>query len=562
MPAQSAAVRRGYLTIDGRQVHYRIAGDGPPLVLLHQSPKSTAELEPHLARLGARHTAIAFDRPGYGGSDPLPGPAEPTLPGYLDNLVAVMDRLGIGPSPVYGSRTGAIEVVAMARHHPGRFTAAVIDGMPIFTPAAIARTIQESLLFEPKPEGSHLAWAWNRVRDRWLFFPWYEYALANRLDMDVPPVAEIHDVFMDIVRAGAWYSSGPKAAIRYDYIPDIAALPIPATYISRSSDQLFTHLDKLPPLPATSRIERLGPDHDAWLDRIAALFEPHRGVKPLAPIPNPAPIPGRIVRGYADTPFGQVFYRRRQDRDGVPLVLLHDSASSSALLEPLIGALAATRPVYAIDLPGNGETRWTRPGLPTIDDLAAVLRAVLAALHLKAFDLHGIGAGAAVAATFAARGAGGLRKLVLQGLLLPDDALAGELRAQYGAPLVMQQDGSHLPALWHMLRDHQLFWPWYRRTAGAVRRIEPDLDAAAVHNRLVEVLKNPVHWHGLALAAFAAPLRQTLPRLRQPVLVCSAENDVGHAGRAQAAALVPGASQSDLPGEPAGDAAALARFLG
>jgi pimeloyl-ACP methyl ester carboxylesterase len=561
MPADPGAVRRGYLTVDGRQVHYRIAGEGPPLVLLHQSPKSTAELEPHLARLAARHTAIAFDRPGYGGSDPLPGAAEPTMEGYLDNLVAVMDQLGIGPVPVYGSRTGAIEVVAMARHHPGRFTAAVIDGMPIFTPAAIARTIEESLTFTPKPEGGHLAWAWNRVRDRWIFFPWYEYTLANRLDMDVPPVAAIHDVFMDILRAGAWYSTGPKAAIRYDYIPDIAALPIPATYISRSSDQLFSHLDKLPPLPAGSRIERLGPDNDAWLDHIAALMEPHRGTAPLASIPKPAPIPGRIVRGYADTPFGQVFYRLRQDRAGTPLVLLHDAALSSALIEPLIDALAATRPVYALDLPGSGETRWERPGLPGIDDYAAVVRAAVADFGLKSYDLHGIGAGAAVAATVAAADTD-VRKLVLQGILLPGDALVADLRANYGAPLVLHQDGRHLFTSWHMLRDHQLFWPWYRRTAYAVRRIEPDLAAAAVHNRLVEVFKNPDHWHALALAAFAAPLRGILPRLRQPVLVCSAEADVGHADRAQVAALVSAGQQADLPASPAGAAAAVARFLG
>ena len=39
-------ITRHYLTIKGRRVHYRRVGKGPPLLMIHQSPRSSAEYEP------------------------------------------------------------------------------------------------------------------------------------------------------------------------------------------------------------------------------------------------------------------------------------------------------------------------------------------------------------------------------------------------------------------------------------------------------------------------------------------------------------------------------------
>ena len=37
------------LTKNGRRVHYRRDGEGPPLVMLHSSPSSSKQLEPRMA---------------------------------------------------------------------------------------------------------------------------------------------------------------------------------------------------------------------------------------------------------------------------------------------------------------------------------------------------------------------------------------------------------------------------------------------------------------------------------------------------------------------------------
>ena len=41
----AAVVSRAFAWVDGRRVHYRHAGAGAPVVLLHHSPRRSAELE-------------------------------------------------------------------------------------------------------------------------------------------------------------------------------------------------------------------------------------------------------------------------------------------------------------------------------------------------------------------------------------------------------------------------------------------------------------------------------------------------------------------------------------
>ena len=429
-------VLRAYVNVGGRRVHYRRAGSGPPVVLLHQSPKSSAELVTHLRHLGRRYTALAIDRPGYGGSDPL-GAGEPTVEGYVDGLCDTLDALGIGPCPVYGSRTGAIEALAMTRRHPGRFTAAVIDGLPIMSEATVARVMEESVDLEPRPDGGHLPWVWWRIRDRFLFFPWYDARLTARQNLGMPPAEALHDLAMDVLRAGSWYSSGPKAAMAYPYLRDVEALPIPTAFICREDDHLYSHLDLLPPLPENCRIERLPPDQGAWLGRIETLLAEQAGNERVPTAPMPTDIPGRISRRYVTLKTGQVLVRRCGGGGGAPLLLVHDAAASSAQLEMLMGSLGEGRAVAAPDLPGCGDSDELA-GEGALDEYVGALLETADALNLDHFDLCGVGAGAAVAAACAVKVRGRVGRLVLHGAMLLDGAQRADLSANYGSAIALR----------------------------------------------------------------------------------------------------------------------------
>ena len=98
-------ITRHFVTIGDRQVHYRRSGSGPPVVLLHQSPKSGREMVPVAEALADDFTLIIPDTPGNGNSDPI-GLANPIMEDYGDNVALVLDALGIDKVGVYGFHTG------------------------------------------------------------------------------------------------------------------------------------------------------------------------------------------------------------------------------------------------------------------------------------------------------------------------------------------------------------------------------------------------------------------------------------------------------------------------
>mgnify|MGYP001544958043 CR=1 FL=1 len=104
-------LKRGYLSVAGRQVHYRSAGHGPPVVMLHPSPLSSAAVLPMANALAEHFTVVALDTPGYGRSDPMPDRGE-TLRDYAVYLAATLDALGLQRVCLYGAATGAQLAVA------------------------------------------------------------------------------------------------------------------------------------------------------------------------------------------------------------------------------------------------------------------------------------------------------------------------------------------------------------------------------------------------------------------------------------------------------------------
>ena len=86
MSMDSDRITRHFISIENnRQIHYRKAGKGPPVLLLHQSPKSSKELTPVIDGLKKNFTCIAPDTPGNGNSDPLTE-LSPTMIDYGKNI--------------------------------------------------------------------------------------------------------------------------------------------------------------------------------------------------------------------------------------------------------------------------------------------------------------------------------------------------------------------------------------------------------------------------------------------------------------------------------------------
>ena len=488
-------IERHYVTVGGRQQHYRRCGRGPAVVLLHESPRSSAALLPLVEKLGDGLTIFALDTPGYGGSDPLPH-ARPEIEDYADALADTFDALGLTRAPVYGTHTGALIAFEFARRHRARCTMAVLDGFPVFTPNEREQYLAGYLApFRPEAQGAHLAWLWSRVRDQFRFFPWNYRGDDARLAIPFPPPERLNLVALDILQAGDGYRTGYAAAFRHDTNAALRRLDVPITAVARDDDVLFPHLDRMQALPDGSRIVRLGADRDAWGAALRDIFLDHPGDAAPAPVATGL-VAERPAKLFSRGGSRATLVRAMAAGGGTPLVLLHHAPGAASDFGDLMLRLGHKRPVYALDLPGHGDSQGLGDAA-TLADTASAVRATLQAFGLDDADLAGDGIGAAVALAMARDKPSSYSKVTVANLPGAGAALPPSFTPE--------PYGEHLMRAWHTVRDDVIHGYWSSRRPDQAHSIGSELDVEGTHRRVVDALKGE-SWLDLCKAALAAPL--------------------------------------------------------
>jgi len=92
-------------------------GHGEPVVLLNGGFMTMMAWEAIAQPLEQDHRVIRCD---FRGQLLSPGPAPPTLEGHVDDVVAVLDALGVGAAHVVGTSFGALVGIVMAARRPSR----------------------------------------------------------------------------------------------------------------------------------------------------------------------------------------------------------------------------------------------------------------------------------------------------------------------------------------------------------------------------------------------------------------------------------------------------------
>lgn len=105
--------------LDGLSLHYNDEGAGEPLVLLHGFPLSSEMWKAQRAALAAHLRVITPDLRGMGRSD-APTHGASSIEMYADDVVALLDYLGIGAAVVGGMSMGGYVLLALVRRHPER----------------------------------------------------------------------------------------------------------------------------------------------------------------------------------------------------------------------------------------------------------------------------------------------------------------------------------------------------------------------------------------------------------------------------------------------------------
>lgn len=506
-PGGTVAVRKRYIDFSRGQVHLRMGGAGPPVVLLHDSPRSSVMHRSNFAWLAGEFTVYALDTPGYGNSTPLPAEPAPTIPDFAAALEECIAALGLGAPAVYGFHTSSKIALELATRPQAPMGGAVLDGLSLPPTLPTEEFIRRYMLpFEVRDDGSHLATQWSKVLDFHRWFPWFSRTAETRLAMDLPDDAALHEYGLDTLMAGASWSSAYAAAMRYPAREAFDRVRRPLTVTCREDDVLFGFLDRVPrPLPAECRCVALGRDRRAWRDSLRRWFSEYAAREEPPPPPDPLDSQAPTLRrGYVDLAAGQIHLRVAGRGDRPPLLLLHDVPGSAAAVEALAVALGADRRVFCPDLPGCGESdaRLTADA----GEYADALRACLDRLRLDAVDVYAEHLAAPFALELARRHPRRVRRLVCDGLPPADAAVRAALLPEYCPSLLPRRDGAHWLTAWHLLGDREACWPWFARSRDAARRRTPTLDAATRHATVVDLLKQPARYAEPVSAALAAEI--------------------------------------------------------
>jgi len=219
----------------------------PPIVLLHQTPRSVDEFGEVLPLLARTHHAIAIDTPGYGCSDAVAG--QPTIADYAGAIVEVWDRLGIASAWVVGHHTGAVIGVELAAAFPERVAGLVLSG-PVYLDAAGREALARHFVqWRVREDGAHLIEKWQK------FLAW------------VPDPPLVQRLVVDLFRAGETSEQGHFAVAAYRMEERLPLVRCPGLLVYGTRDP-FASRERAGPFRAV-----LHPSEEVVLD--AGVFLPN-----------------------------------------------------------------------------------------------------------------------------------------------------------------------------------------------------------------------------------------------------------------------------------------------
>ena len=109
----------GYADTPEGQVHYVEQGQGEPIVLLHQTPRSVHMYTKLLPLLAQEYRAIAIDMLGYGQSARLPEDGD-AMDVLARNTIGFLDALELSKAHLLGWHTGSVVAADVAADWPQR----------------------------------------------------------------------------------------------------------------------------------------------------------------------------------------------------------------------------------------------------------------------------------------------------------------------------------------------------------------------------------------------------------------------------------------------------------
>jgi pimeloyl-ACP methyl ester carboxylesterase len=131
LAAGAAALRADDFLSNGVKIHYEIAGQGEPVILIHglaSSARINWDMPGVTARLAKNFQVITLDNRGHGQSDKPEGEDQYGLE-MVEDVVRLMDHLHIQKARLVGYSLGGMIAMKLLTLHPDRVKSVVLGGM-------------------------------------------------------------------------------------------------------------------------------------------------------------------------------------------------------------------------------------------------------------------------------------------------------------------------------------------------------------------------------------------------------------------------------------------------
>jgi pimeloyl-ACP methyl ester carboxylesterase len=199
----------GYVETNGINLYYEVYGSGEPLVLIHGGLTTIGEMQGWVGPLAQGRQVIAVEMQGHGRTADADRPL--SFATMADDLVALLDYMGIAKADVAGHSFGAKCAMRLAIQHPERLRRLVVISAP-HRRSAWYPEVQEGMSQVSAALAEHMI-----------------HTPTGKLSQEWPEPGRFPQ-FLDKL--------GKLMATDYDWSAEVAGLPMPVLLVFADNDSI------------------------------------------------------------------------------------------------------------------------------------------------------------------------------------------------------------------------------------------------------------------------------------------------------------------------------------
>ena len=214
----------------------------------------------------------------------------------------------------------------------------------------------------------------------------------------------------------------------------------------------------------------------------------------------------KIRKAYVDVGSDQIHYLYSSGQ-GIPLLLFHRTPASSVIYKRMMRRMVGSRPIYALDTPGFGES-FNPEGMPSVIDYRDWFCEAIDNLGISSFHIYAHHTGTHIATEIAVYWKNRVQSLMLNGVAYLTEKERLEFAKKILPATRPDEDGRYLMETWKIIKS--LF---------------PSFDRDLVHSEFIGALRAMDGRDQAFRAIWDQEFTKVLRQVECPVFAMSAAND-------------------------------------